>query len=384
MAAIPIFYNLRSLGVRRATTLATALGVAVVVFLFAGVQMFGAGLHSVLGRAGSPSVAVIMATGASHELESVFDERHVSLVASQPGVAKTAAAGASDLRADVVGSLRLDLREGGSANVIVRGTGAHDLDIIDGRAPDPGSDEAVVGRAIAGRFAELSVGDTLALPNGVNLKIVGVFALDRSSTESEVWTHADAMKRAYAMRGRVSVVRVRLTSPEALDDLRAALSEQKELGLHAQRESVYYRRQSRGLGSLVQLVAFVVVFFFSIGAMLGATITMHASVAQRRREIGLLSAIGFKRLPILISFLIESTLVAAVGGLIGAAAALGLTGVELGFYNPASSSLLVFPFEAAPTTIAGAATVAIIIGAVGGLFPALKASRTDPISAMRS
>lgn len=385
---IPLKYNLRSLVVRKRTTAATALGIALVVFVLASSLMLSAGVKKTLGSAGRADVAIVLRKGGDAELMSGIDEPQVGLVKSMPGVKKD---GNTPIGVgEVVAVLALEkIGADGVTNVQVRGTTEDvkklrpDVTIVDGRMPAPGSDEAMVGKRIRGRFRDVDLGKSLELKKNRTVKVVGVFSDNGSSHESEVWTDLDMLRSTFGREGGVSSVRVVLESPASFDAFQAAVEQDKRLGLQALRETVYYEKQSEGTSLFITVLGSVIAFFFSLGAMIGAMITMYASIANRQREIGTLRALGFSRLSILLAFLIEAVMLSAIGGVVGAAASLAMGLVSFSMLNFASGSEMVFKFEATPEVLVTALGAALFMGFLGGLLPAVRAARVSPLAAMR-
>ncbi len=388
---VPIAYNFRNLVVRKATTIATAGGLALVVFVFASASMLGEGIRRTLGRSAQPDVAVILRKGADAELSSSIDEEAVSLLKSKPEVARTGQGqpiGVGELLVVII--LPKIGTEGGVSNVQVRGVPddvfefRKDARIVEGRPARPGTDEVVIGKGIRGRFEGLEMGRTFELRKNRPVTVVGVFEDGASSHESEVWADLHKVRAAFGRGGIVSAVRVRLTSPDRFDAYEQSIEQDRQLGLDVMRETTYYEKQSEALSLFVTGLGTVIAFFFAIGAMIGAMITMHASVAHRRREIGTLRALGFSRASILFSFLVESTLLALAGGAVGAAASLLMGFVRFSTMNFSSWSEIVFTFDPTPGTIVGSLIFAGVMGIVGGFLPALKAARLSPVQAMRA
>ncbi len=385
---IPIAYNIRSLIVRRTTTLAAALGLALVVFIFASVMMMSNGIQQVSARAAEPDVAIVLRKGSDVELSSGIDETNVSLIASTPGVAKTEN-GRPLAVGELVVVLLLGKTTGGFSNVTLRGvpdgvlTFRPTVKIIEGRAAMPGTDEAIVGSAVRGRFQGLEVGQSIEMRKNRPLKIVGVFEDNGSAFESEVWGDMNVIRATFGRQGIVSSVRVRLESPAMFDAFKTAVETNRQLNVTVMRDTEFYEKSSHGTALFLSVLGFIIAFFFSIGAIIGAMITMHATVAQRQREIGTLRALGFSRLQILSSFLLESIALALLGGVIGAAASLLMGLKRITLMNNATWSELSFRFEPTPRILITAIVIAAVMGILGGLFPAIRAARINPVQAMR-
>jgi putative ABC transport system permease protein len=385
---IPLKYNLRSLVVRKKTTAATALGIALVVFVLASALMLSEGVKKTLGDAGKADVAIVLRKGSDAELGSGVEEPQVGLIKNMPGVKKD---GNDPIGVgEVVVVLAIEkLGADGVTNVQVRGTTEKarvlrpGVTIVDGRMPTPGSDEAMVGARIRGRFRGVDLGQTLELKKNRPVKVVGVFKDGGSAHESEVWVDLDTLRSTFGREGSVSSVRVKLESEAAFDAFQAGVEQDKRLGLMALRETAYYEKQSEGTSLFISILGIVTAFCFSLGAMLGAMNTMYAAIANRRREIGTLRALGFSRFSILIAFLIEGVILSFAGGLVGAVASLAMGAVKFSMLNFASWSEMVFQFEPTPRVIITSLVAAIAMGFLGGFFPAVRAARVSPLAAMR-
>ena len=290
---IPLSYNLRSLTNRGATTAASVLGIALVVFVLASTLMLGEGVRETIGRNGGRDVAVVMRKGSDNELSSTIDQNKVGVILSAPGVKM-----GSDGQPLGVGEIAMIISlvphaaPEGVSNVQVRGVDANitrfrpKVKITEGRMFAAGADEAVVGKAIAGRFEHLDVGDTIEPKKNRPLKIVGVFDDGGSAMESEVWADVDTTRALFGREGMVSTVRAKLDSPGAFDAFEAAVESDKNLGLEAMTEKQWNDKQSQFLSIFINALGIVISFFFAMGASIGAMITMYSSIASRGREIG--------------------------------------------------------------------------------------------------
>jgi putative ABC transport system permease protein len=385
---IPVSYNVRNLAVRKTTTAAAVLGLALVVFIFASVQMLASGITKTLGRSAASDAAVVLRKGATAELESNIEDPSVSLVLNDTTLAQPASGprGISEL---IVVVLLDKVGTTGVSNAQIRGvsTGSiefrPDIKLIAGRPPRPGADEAMIGKAIRGRFKGLDLEQSFDLKKNRPVKVVGVFEDGGSSNESEVWADIDTVRTTFHREGLVSSIRARVP-PARFDAFKASIESNRQLNLQVMKEAEYYEKQSENTSLFIRAMGTVIAVFFSFGAMLGAMITMHAAVANRQREIGTLRALGFGRRSILLSFLLESILIAIIGGAIGAAASLAMGLVSFSMVNFASWSEIVFHFEPTPGIIVGALVFATAMGLLGGFFPALRAARVSPVDAMRA
>jgi putative ABC transport system permease protein len=386
---VPIKYNVRNLVVRRSTTAAAAFGLALVVFVFSSALMLSNGIKKTFGRTAASDVVIVLRKGSDNEMTSTIEDKQVNLV-----LAQAQQIGASKKPVGVAEVLVVILMEkvgvNGVSNVTVRGVPDDSLafrptaKLIEGRMPAPGSDEVIVGQAIRGRFKGLNIGEQFELKKNRTVKVVGIFSDEGSSFESEVWTDVHITKQAFGRQGGVSSVRVRLDSPSKFDAYKALVEGDRQLGLVAMRESDFFEKQSSQTAIVLGVLGGLIAFFFGIGAMIGATITMNAQVAGRAKEIGTLRALGFSRFSILLSFLFESLVLSLVGGTIGAAASIAMKAVKITMINAGTWSEIVFGFEPTPGIVIGSLLLAAMMGLFGGFLPAIRAARVSPIEAMRT
>ena len=387
---IPFNYSLRSLAVRKATTIASASGIALVVFVLASSMMLNAGIKKTMATSGKPDNAIVLRMGSDAELGSVIDESSVPLILAAPGVKADEHGQPLGVAEIVVVGAMEKLGAKGVTNVTIRGVTDRvmqfrpEVHIVDGRPPRPGTDEAIVGARIRGRIRGVDLDQSFDIKKNRPVKVVGVFEAEGSAYESEVWVDRDLLRQAYGRQGIVSSVRVRLESSAKFDAFRAGVENDKRLGLQALRESVFYEKQSEGAALFVGALGTVVSVFFAVGAMIGAMITMYGAVANRQREIGTLRALGFSRTSILTAFLLEAVLLAVVGGVVGAVASMSMALVHPSMVNPASWSEIVFSFDPTPRVLLTAILFAGGMGLLGGLFPAARAARTSPLKAIRA
>lgn len=385
---VPIKYNVRNLVVRKRTTAAAAFGLALVVFVFACAMMLGHGVEKTLGRAASPDVVIVLRKGSDAEMTSSVEDQQASLV-----LAQAAQVGASKKPigvGEVVVVVLLDkVGVTGQSNVVVRGVPEDSLafrptaKIVEGRAPKPGTDEVIVGNGIRGRFKGLTLGESFELKKNRPARVVGVFSDQGSAFESEVWGDVHVVQQAFGRGNAVSSVRVRLDSPSKFDAFKALVESDRQAGLAAWRETDFFEKQSQKTGMLLKALGGMIAFFVGVGAMIGATITMNAQVAGRSREIGTLRALGFSKGAILFSFLLESLVLALVGGSVGAVCAIAMKAVKITMMNMSTWSELVFGFEPTPKIIITSVILSAVMGLVGGFLPAIRAARVSPVEAMR-
>ena len=390
---IPLSYNVRSLLNRKTTTIATALGIGLVVFVLGAVLMLGNGLSKTLNATGREDNGFVLRKGSDGELSSTIDSQSVGLILSAPGVKKDDKGRPMGV-GEVVVVILLERgdKPGQLANVTVRGTAEGsmvvrpEVKVVSGRAPQPGTDEVMVGSALDGRFAGLELGGSFDLKKNRPVKVVGVFEAGGSAYESEVWGDIDTVRTSFGRTSMVSSVTARLESPSKLDGFVATVETDKALGLDGMREKEYFAKQAGPMLGFLLGLGISIAVLFAIGAMIGAVITMFGAVAQRSREIGTLRALGFSRRAILTSFLVESVVLSVLGGLVGVIAALGASVIigDVSMTNFSTWSEIVFRLTATPNILISSVVVGAGMGLLGGLFPAIRAARMSPITAMRA
>lgn len=388
---IPISYNVRSLMVRKTTTFATAGGIALVVFVLAAAFMLSAGVSKTLVAGGRADNAIVTRKGADTEMASSIDSPAVNLVLATPGVKKDeagAALGGGEVVV-VIAQDRLGGEPGQVTNILVRGVNDNvlkvrpDVRIIDGRPAKPGTDECVIGKGLVGKYRGMTIGDKFDLKKNRPVTVVGVFEAGGSSFESEVWVNLETARSSFGREGLVSSVTVRLDNAAKFDAFKATIETDKQLLLEARRETKYYEDQSQGTAIFIGIMGAIITVFCAAGATLGAMNTMFAAVAQRKREVGTLRALGFSKFAILTSFVLESTVLAVAGGLVGLVGALALTMTRVSMMNFQTWQEISFSFAATPGILIGSVLAGTGMGIVGGFLPALKAAGTSPIEAMR-
>jgi putative ABC transport system permease protein len=239
------------------------------------------------------------------------------------------------------------------------------------------------GAGIDGNYRGLGVGGQFPLKKGRNIQIVGVFEAQGSAYESEIWTGLDVVRTSLGWEGYLSSVTAVLESTPAFDAFAAALEADKSLGLAVATERAYYERLSEGLTRSVTVLGDVVALIFACGAVLGAAITMNEAIARRRKEIGVLRALGFSASEVMVAFLLESAAVALGGALVGIGFASLLSFADLSATDYGTGNDMAFAFEPRPVILMRALLVGAVVGVLGGVFPAVKAARTSPVVAMR-
>src|SRR5438445_2193728 len=380
-------YNLRSMVVRKGTAAMTAGGIAMVVAVFVMTLAIAQGFRSTLVASGSPGNAIVLRKSATAETVSAVLRSDVPIIESLPQVARSAD-GRALSSPELVTVIALPRQtDNQPANVPARGVGPRayevrdTLKLIEGRRFTPGTRELNVGRLAVGRFKGLTIGSDVKF-GGAIWKVVGVFTADDASFESEIWGDVDLMMPAFQRNGYQSLT-VKLADPSMFDSFKATVEDDPRLYLQPHRELDYYAEQSQAMTTVIRVFGTFVTLILSIGAVFGAMNTMYAAVAYRTREIGTLRALGFSRVRIVAAFLAESVALALVGGLLGCLLALPVHGLSTGTTNFASFSEVAFKFRITPALLAGGLVFAALMGAAGGLLPALRAARIPIARALR-
>jgi putative ABC transport system permease protein len=386
---IPFAYNLRSLAARRSTTIAAALGIGLVVFVFAAVLMLANGLDKTMQATGSPQNAIILRKGSQAEMQSGIEESAAGILRSSPEAA-SGPEGTLSTAEVVVLITAPKAGTNGVTNAVVRGVSPTSfsplremIKVVEGRNFTAGSDEVIIGKAIATRLAGIGIGREIPLMRNRPVKVVGIFSADGSSFESEIWGDLNTVRAIFNRQGSVSSVTLRLKDPGAFEALRMRIASDPRLGLEVKREPTYYEEQSQGLSLFIKALGLVTAVFFSAGAMIGAMITMYAQVAQRGREIGTMRALGFRGRNILFSFLLEAILLSLAGGVLGILGALAMSFVRFSTLSFQTFSEIVFRFTPTPGILISSLIFASVMGLLGGFLPAIRASRVSPVAAMR-
>lgn len=385
---IPFSYIWRSLWARRLTTGLTVGGVALVVFVFAGVLMLAQGLEATLVDTGAAENVIVLRRSAASELVSQIDRPTAELLETAPEVAP-AADGRPLLSREIDLIINLNKKSTNSmGNVTVRGTSPHGLELrsgvrfTEGQMLRFGTHEMVVGKNIAARFQGAQLGSTVSFGGG-QWTVVGVFDAGGTGFDSEMWADADQVMQAFG-RPVYSSVTFRLKDPAQFDALTARLNnDPRTQYIEAKRERDFYREQSQGLATFIRILGLVVTIIFSFGAMIGAMITMYAAVANRVVEVGTLRALGFRRRSVLAAFLVEAMLLALVGGALGVVLASFLSFAKVSTLNFANFSELGFGFALSVGVIVSAFFFAMVMGVIGGFLPAVRAARLNIVNALR-
>lgn len=388
MMNIPLYYIWKNFLARKLTTGITITGIALVVFVFAAVLMMADGIQQTLSSTGSNDNVVITRKSSSGEITSIIDRATADLISTMPMIQKDET-GKPLLTSDAVTIINAPKKDGGGlSNLAVRGVSENALrirkkiTILSGRMFTFGARELIVGKAIEERFSNIAIGNTIKFA-GDNWVIVGIMDAEKSAFESELWCDANQLIQAFN-RVDYSTLTFRISDNTNIEQLKALFAGDKRLNQYEpENERKYFEKQSEAMRLFIQILGITITIIFSVGAMIGAMITMYAAVANRTTEIGTLRALGFQRMSILIAFLIESLITAFIGGFIGIGLASILQFYSISTLNFGSFSELSFSFALTSNVIQGALTFTGIMGFIGGFLPAVKASRMSILAALR-
>ncbi len=388
MKGVPLSYIFRNLWVRKLTTLLTAGGMALVVFVFAAVLMLAAGLEKTLVQTGSYNNVVVIRRSAQTEIQSGIDRQQAALIAARPEIAVNADGGSAVSKEVVVLVVMPKRGSNKPSNVTIRGLSPRGISlrpqvrITAGRMFRPGSAEVVAGSRISRGFQGARIGETLTLA-GKTWTVVGTFDGEGSGFASELWGDVDQMMQAFD-RSVYSSVIFKLATSTDFENVRRVLEDDQRLTIEAQRETLFYAKQSEMMSSFLSVLGSILSTIFSVGAIIGAMITMYAAVASRTAEIGTLRALGFKRRNILAAFLMESLLLSLVGGVVGLGLASFLQFYTVSTMNWQTFAELAFTFSMNTRVVIEALLFSLFMGLAGGFLPAIRAARLDIVAALRS
>jgi putative ABC transport system permease protein len=381
-------FGLMSIPQRRGAVAATIIGIAGVVAVFVGVLSMAVGFINAMMVSSSPDTAIVLRSGADSEMVSGFSREQTQIIADSPSIARDAQGPLSSAELFVI--INLPKRSTGTdANVPLRGVEPaalpvrDNLKIVQGRMFDWGKDEVVVGLGAAQEFAGLDVGSSIKVGR-YQWPVVGVFSANGAVAESEIWTDAKVLQAAYNRGDSFQSVRARLTSPAAFDAFKDSLTSNPQLTVKVSRQSKYYEQQSETMGRLIKTLGFSVAFLMAIGAVFGALNTMYSAVAARTREIGTLRALGFGSGAVVVSLMLESFVLALIGGLVGGSLAyFAFNNFHTSTMNFQSFSQVAFAFRVTPRLLMEGMLWAAAIGLIGGLLPAIRAARLPIAAALR-
>jgi putative ABC transport system permease protein len=381
-------FNLRSLPERKGAAVSAAVGIAGVAAVLVGVLAIAQGFRSAMTASGAPDTAIILRSGADSEMTSNFTRDETRVISDAPGIAR----GANGAMASNELFVIIDLPKrstGTSSNVPLRGVGVAAFDVrseiamVQGRKFELGKNEVIVGAGAARAFSGLDVGQSIKI--GMNTwNIVGIFTAGGGLAESEIWTDAAVLQPAYNRPEGYQSVYAKLTSAEAYDEFKDALTTNPQLKVKVARLSDHYAEQSTSTTDFITTIGVFIAAMMALGALFGALNTMYSAVSARTREIATLRALGFGAGPVVISVLTESLALALCGGLLGAGLAyLAFDGYQAATMNFQTFSQVTFAFAVTAPLVLTAVVGAAVLGLVGGLLPAIRAARMPISSALR-
>jgi putative ABC transport system permease protein len=381
--------NLRTIPARLSSSAVAVIGIAGVVVVFVSVLSIAAGFSAAMTGSGSPNRALVMRSGADSELTSGLGGAEVDIIKQGPGIRRAGQAPLASAELYVIIELPKKSTPDATANVPMRGIEPagmplrEEVSLIEGRMFQFGTNEVIVGRGAKGQFMQLNVGDTIV--SGQNRwQVVGVFEADGAVVETEIWCDARTLQGAYRRGNSYQSVLARLESAESFDMLRDWLTSNPQLNVMIRRENEYYAGQSQALTRLIRTIGFGIAGLMGIGAIFGAILTMYTAVASRAREIATLRALGFNAIPIVVSILGESLVLGGIGGLIGGLGAyLAFNGYQTSTMNFQTFSQVAFAFRVTPLLLTMGLIYALVMGLIGGLFPAIRAVRLPIPIALR-
>ncbi len=386
--SVPVSYIARNLWTRRVTTLLTAGGLALVVFVFAAVLMLDAGLKRTLVTTGEHDNVVAIRKGTQTEIQSGLYRDQAAVIEMHPAVALDADGGRLAAKETVVLISLTKIGRDKPSNVVIRGTSANgfalrpQVRLVEGRMFRPGASEIVVGSSVAGSYSGTRIGDRLRFAQR-EWTIVGMFDAGGSGFDSEIWGDVEQLMQAFRRTVYSSMV-VRLGDSERFAGFKADIERDPRLSQEVKRERQFYSDQSRALSKFITILGLTLTSIFSIGAMIGAMITMYAAVANRVREVGTLRALGFKRREVLQAFMVESLLLALAGGIAGLAGASLMQAASFSTTNFQTFADLTFGFVLTPAIAAQTLLFALAMGLVGGFLPAVRAARMNIVDSLRA
>jgi putative ABC transport system permease protein len=384
-----LMLNVRTIPARLNSSAVAIIGIAGVVIVFVSVLSIAAGFAAAMEESGSPERALVMRSGADSELTSGILGEHGEIIKQAPGIRRNGQVALASAELYVILDIPKKATPDAQANVPMRGieqmgmTVREEVSIVEGRMLEFGTNEVIVGRGASGQFVNLDVGSTIV--SGQNRwQVVGVFEADGGVAETEVWADARVMQGAFRRGNTYQSMLVRLDSIDSLDGFRDWLTTNPQLNVSIRRENEYYAGQGRQLTRLIQTIGYGIALLMGIGAVFGAILTMYTAVATRAREIATLRALGFDTGSVLVSILAESMVLGAIGGIIGGAAAyFAFNGYQTSTMNFSTFSQVAFAFRVTPRLLAVGLAYALMMGLIGGLFPAIRAARLPIPVALR-
>ncbi|MGH9199660.1 MAG: ABC transporter permease [Vicinamibacterales bacterium] len=380
--------NLRTIPQRLGSSGVAIVGIAGVVVVFVSVLSIAAGFTAAMTGSGSPTRALVMRSGADSEMTSGLGGPEVDIIKQAPGLRRSGQSALSSAELFVI----IDLPKkstGTSANVPMRGIEPltmqvrEEASIVEGRMFQFGTNEIIAGRGAAAQFTGLTVGNEIK-SGQTSWKVVGIFEADGGVAETEVWLDARTLQGAYRRGNSYQTLLARLESSDSFGTFRDWLTSNPQVNVQVRRETEYYLAQSQAMNTLIRTIGFGVAALMGIGAVFGAILTMYTAVSTRSREIATLRALGFNSTSVVVSVLAESLALGALGGIIGGILAyVAFNGYQTSTMNFQTFSQVAFAFRVTPELLVTGLVYALVMGLIGGLFPAIRAARLPIPSALR-
>jgi len=383
-----VLFNLKTVPQRLGFSASAIFGIAGVVAVMVGVLSIAEGILQTMENSAVPGSVIVLRSGADSEMMSGLMGDDTRLIAQGPGIARNDQGALASPELFVI--INLPKRNTGTdANVPLRGVTRTAFEVrdgfemVEGRLFEWGLNEVIVGVGAQREFEGLDIGSSIEVAKE-QWPVVGVFRAGGSLAETEIWVDASVLQPAYRRGNSYQSVYAKLESPGAFQEFKDALTSDPRLNVKAMRQSDYYAEQSTVLYNLITGLGSLIAVIMGLGAMFGALNTMYTAVASRGREMATLRALGFRPGPVVIAVLIESLLLALVGGLIGAALAWwAFDGFRAATLNFSSFSQIAFAFDVSPALLIRGVSFALLIGLIGGLFPAVRAARQPVSEALR-
>ena len=383
--SVPFSYSVRSLLVRKLTTFFTVFGLALVVFVFSTVLMLDKGLEETVVSTGERDNLIVTRRGSSSEVQSAITKEQASIISQIKGIASIPEPKVSN---ETVVLINLQKKKGSTSNVVIRGLKHSGIELRRNFALDQGSlfregtNEVIVGRAIAKRFGGLKIGEIIKF-GGEMWRVVGYFRTNNNGFESEIWTSNDVLMQVFK-RNTYSTVLLNLTDVSKGRHIEDIIDKDVRLPLKAKFERSFYEESSAALSKFITILGVTLTVIFSIGATIGAMITMQAAVMNRTTEISTLKALGFSKLQIMVTFLFESFVLSLMAGVLGIFLASFFSNVEFSTSNFQSFAELAFKFSMDSSIVLTAFLLALFMGVIGGLIPAFYATKIKITEGLRS
>lgn len=386
---LPLSYSIRNLWTRRLTTVLTAAGMSLVVFVFAAILMLAQGLQQTLVQTGAADNIIIIRQGSNTEVQSSITRSQAAIVETDPSIA-TGISGERLVTKELLVLITLEQRRSAKrGNVSVRGVSLPlsmsirpQVKLIKGRLPRPGSFEIIAGKGVATRYRGGGQGETMYF-GSYRWRVVGVFDAGNTSFSSEVWGDVEQLMHTFR-RPAFSSVLFRINDRSQLKNVVQRLEDDPRLTLEAKQETQYYLEQSRTMATFLRVLGISLTVIFSLGAIIGAMITMYAAVANRVTEIGTLRALGFRKNSILAAFLFEALFLGLIGGIAGLFFASFTQFITVNTANFQTLAEIAFTFTMTPGIIISGLLFSLVMGFIGGVLPAFRAARMNIVDSLRA